>query len=412
MEEVCNRDNLNRAYKRVKANKGVPGVDGMRVDDLFEWIVENKHELIKSLLTGNYKPLPILGVEIPKPGNKGKRRLGIPSVVDRLIQQAIKQVLERYLDKSFSTSSFGFRPGRSAHQAIKRAQAFVKSGYTTVVDMDLCKFFDEVNHDILMSRLQSRFKDKRLLKLIGRFLRADMMLDNNIIKRCKGMPQGGPLSPLLSNLLLDDLDKELEKRGHKFCRYADDCNIYARSQRAGERVLESIGQYLTTHLKLQLNHNKSGVDKVWKRTFLGFTFDREGAINVSTDSFKIFKSKVKRITRRARGINLEQMITELNPVIRGWGNYFKIANILYRLKSLDGYIRRKLRCFRLRQIGKGYPLYRFLRRNGANGLLARNVGRSGKGWWCLSGTMAANQAMNNKWFRDRKLITFHQLLGR
>ena len=268
MEQVCERSNLNRAYKRVKSNKGVAGVDGMSVDDLFSWIGSNKHELISSLLTGQYQPVPVLGIEIPKPGNKGTRQLGIPTVVDRVVQQAIQQVLERYLDSTFSSASFGFRPGRSAHQAIKRAQSFIVSGHTTVVDIDLFKFFDEVNHDILMARLQKRFKDKRLLKIIGRFLRVDMVVDGTLIKRCKGMPQGGPLSPLLSNLLLDDLDKELEKRGHNFCRYADDCNIYVSSQRAGERVLDSVSNFLIKHLKLSINSEKSGVDKVWNRIHL------------------------------------------------------------------------------------------------------------------------------------------------
>jgi RNA-directed DNA polymerase len=412
MEEICERGNLNRAYKRVKANKGAAGVDGMTVEDLFDWIAQNKDALRASLLNGQYHPKPVLGIEIPKPGNKGKRQLGIPTVIDRVIQQAIHQVLERYLEPTFSAFSFGFRPNKSAHQAIKQAQTFVFSGYTTVVDIDLCKFFDEVNHDVLMLRLQRRFQDRRLLKLIGRFLRADMIIDGIVMKRTKGMPQGSPLSPILSNLLLDDLDKELEKRGHHFCRFADDCNIYVRSQKAGKRVFATISAYLLKHLKLSINPDKSGVDEVRSRTFLGFGFSKKGDIKCSEESIKRFKTKLKSITRRNRGISLERLISELNMATRGWANYFKISDCHSNMGKLDGYIRRKLRCYRLKQVSRGYSMYRFLIKNGVDGFYARNMGRTGKGWWYLSNTKAARQAMNNQWFQNQGLLTFQYLLSR
>jgi RNA-directed DNA polymerase len=264
MEQVCEPENLNRAYARVKANKGSPGVDGMSVNKMGAWIKLHKHELIASLLDGSYQPQPVRGVQIPKPGGKGKRQLGIPTVIDRLVQQAIRQVLEPILDPTFSASSYGFRTGRSAHDALKKAKEYVAEGRDIVVDIDLEKFFDKVNHDILMARLGRWVGDKRILRIIGRFLRAGMMQNGVCILREEGTPQGGPLSPLLANLLLDDLDKELEKRGHAFCRYADDCNIYVASQAAGERVLASVTKFLETKLKLRVNRDKSAVAPVWE----------------------------------------------------------------------------------------------------------------------------------------------------
>lgn len=275
MEEVCQRANLNQAFKRVKDNKGAPGIDGMRVEDLREWLSAHKDELTASLLDGTYQPQPVKGVEIPKPDG-GMRQLGIPTVCDRLVQQAILQVLTPILDPLFSDSSFGFRPGRGAHDALQQAQQYVEDGRIVVVDMDLEKFFDRVNHDILMARLARHVKDKRLLRITRAFLNAGIMQNGVCIARCEGTPQGGPLSPLLANLLLDDLDKELERRGHSFCRYADDCNIYVHSLKAGERVMESITRFLGKRLKLRVNEKKSAVDYVSKRKFLGYRLLKSG----------------------------------------------------------------------------------------------------------------------------------------
>lgn len=275
MDQVCERENLNQAYRRVKANKGAPGADGMSVDDLRDWLENHKSELIVSLLDGTFKPQPVKGVQIPKPGG-GKRQLGIPTVRDRLVQQAMLQTLTPILDPLFSDSSFGFRPGRGAHDALRQAQCFVEDGYDVVVDMDLEKFFDRVNHDILMSRLARHVKDKRFLRITRAFLNAGLMQNGVCVARSEGTPQGGPLSPLLANLLLDDLDKELEKRGHRFCRYADDCNIYVQSLRAGERVMESVTAFLGKKLKLWVNQEKSAVDYVDRRKFLGYRLSRSG----------------------------------------------------------------------------------------------------------------------------------------
>lgn len=269
MERVCERSNLNQAYKRVKANKGAPGADGMTVHELGDWLKTHKDELIAELLEGEYQPSPVQGVKIPKPGG-GERQLGIPTVIDRFVQQAIAQVLTPLIDRTFSDSSFGFRPGRGAHDAVEQASAFVEEGYSVVVDVDLEKFFDQVNHDVLMTRLGRHIGDKRLMRIVGRFLRAGMMTNGVCVAREEGTPQGGPLSPLLANVLLDDLDKELEQRGHRFCRYADDCNIYVGSIKAGERILTSIERFLETKLRLKVNREKSAVDWSWERKVLGY----------------------------------------------------------------------------------------------------------------------------------------------
>lgn len=286
MEQVTEPANLNRAYARVMANKGAPGVDGMTVRQLGGWVRQHKQELIASLLDGSHQPQPVRGVQIPKPGGKGMRQLGIPTVVDRLVQQAMLQVLEPILDPTFSTSSYGFRPGRSAHEALSKARKYVAEGRDIVVDMDLEKFFDRVNHDILMARLGRWVGDKRMLAIIGRFLRAGLMTDGVCVSREEGTPQGGPLSPLLANLLLDDLDKELERRGHKFCRYADDCNIYVQSQAAGERVLASVTEFLETKLRLRVNRDKSAVAGVMERKFLGHRLLPGGRLGIATQSLE------------------------------------------------------------------------------------------------------------------------------
>jgi len=381
MERVCDSSNLNRAYKRVKANKGTAGVDGMNVDDLMEWMAKHKESLIESLLAGSYQPQPVLGVEIPKPGGKGVRQLGIPSVVDRLVQQAIHQVLEPILDPSFSDSSYGFRPGRSAHQALKRAREYVQGGQEIVVDIDLEKFFDKVNHDILMSRLSKRIRDKRLLRIIRRFLNVGMMKDGVCFQRGEGMPQGGPLSPLMSNLLLDDLDKELERRGHKFCRYADDCNIYVSSPGAGERVMVSVTKFLANRLKLKVNEAKSGCSLVSERQFLGYRLLEEGKLVIAEHSIDRLKEKVRRITKRNRGVSLETVITELNKILRGWVNYFQLTQWPSQLRRLDEWIKRKLRCYRLKQRKRVWPIAKFLISLGVPAQSAWSLAKSGKGFY-------------------------------
>lgn len=384
MERICQPANLNRAYKRVKANKGSAGVDGMTVDDLFDWIAKHKESLIESLLIGDYQPQPVRGIEIPKPGNKGVRLLGVPSVVDRLVQQSILQVLEPILDPTFSDSSYGFRPKRSAHQALKKAQEYVRDGHGVVVDIDLKKFFDRVNHDILMARLASRIRDKRLLKVIRRFLETGMMMHGVHTDRSEGVSQGGPLSPLMSNLMLDELDKELERRGHKFCRYADDANVYVKSIRAGERVLQSVKQFLEKRLKLRVNDTKSGCASVYDRQFLGYRLLSDGRLVIAPHSVKRIEDKVRKITKQNRGVSLEQVIYELNQTLRGWINYFCYTAWNSQVAELDQWIRRKLRCYRLKQRKQGRPLYTFLSKLGVPAASARVLTSSGKGWWRLS----------------------------
>jgi len=404
MEEVVEPGNLNRAYQRVKANKGAPGVDGMTVDDLGGWLVEHREGLMASLLAGSYRPQPVRGVKIPKPGG-GVRQLGIPTVVDRLVQQAILQVLEPLLDPTFSEWSYGFRPGRNAHQALRQAQEYVADGRETVVDLDLEKFFDRVNHDILMSRLARRIADKRLLLLVRRFLEAGMMQNGVCVERHEGTPQGGPLSPLLSNLLLDDLDKELERRGHRFCRYADDCNIYVRSQAAGERVMASVTAFLQRKLRLRVNREKSAVAPVWERKFLGHRLLAGGRLGLAPESLKRVKARIRRITRRNRGISLDGMVHELNSFLTGWVTYFRYAECRSHLRSLDEWTRRKLRCVRLKQRKRAKPIADFLQGLGVPEWRAWLLAGSGKGWWRLSGSPQAAEAMSLTWFRDQGLIT-------
>jgi RNA-directed DNA polymerase len=408
MEEVCRRSNLNQAYFRVKANKGAPGIDGMTVEDLFSWIAGHKQELLSSLLDGSYRPQAVRGVSIPKPDG-GERQLGIPTVVDRLVQQAISQVLTRLLDPTFSDSSYGFRPGRSAHQALLKAKEYVADGRVIVVDVDLEKFFDRVNHDILMARLARRVSDKRLLKIIRRFLEAGLMQDGVCVTRHEGTPQGGPLSPLLANLLLDDLDKELERRGHTFCRYADDCNIYVRSEAAGQRVMASVTQFLEAKLKLRVNREKSAVARVEERKFLGYRLLSDGRLGIAPKSLTRAKDRIRRITRRNRGISLERMIRELNSFLAGWVTYFRHAAMKSHLVELDGWIRRKLRCVRLKQCKRVKPMVDFFVRQCVSLRSAWCTALSGKGWWRKSGTPAATQAMSTSWWEALGLVN---LVGR
>lgn len=404
MEEVCDRENLNQAYRRVKSNRGAPGVDGMTVSELGRWLKEHQEELIASLLDGSYRPQAVRGVEIPKPGG-GVRQLGIPTVVDRLVQQAILQVLEPRLDPTFSASSYGFRPGRSAHDALAAAREYVAGGRLIVVDLDLEKFFDRVNHDILMGRLARRVADKHLLRIVRAFLNAGMMQNGVCVERHEGTPQGGPLSPLLANLLLDDLDKELERRGHRFCRYADDCNIYVQTKVAGERVMASVTKFLEGKLKLRVNRDKSAVAFIQERKFLGHRLLTGGGLGLAPVSLQRVQERIRRITRRNRGVELKRMIAELNSLLTGGVTYFRHASCRRQLQRLDEWIRRKLRCVRLKQRKRSKPIADFLQDLGVLPKRAWLLALSGKGWWRMAGTPQACEAMHLEWFNAQGLVS-------
>jgi RNA-directed DNA polymerase len=345
MEAVVARENMFRAYERVVSNKGAAGIDGMTVEQLKPYLQEHWAKIKEELLKGEYRPQPVRCVEIPKPQG-GMRQLGIPTAMDRLIQQALHQVLSPVFEPGFSESSYGFRPGRSAHQAVRQARAYVAEGRRWVADLDLEKFFDRVNHDVLMSRLARKISDKRVLRTIRRYLQAGMMTGGVASPRTEGTPQGGPLSPLMSNVLLDELDKELERRGHKFCRYADDCNIYVRSRQAGERVMASVTEFLEKRLRLKVNPEKSAVARPWERKFLGYsmTWHKQPRLKVAESSIKRLKAKVRVIFREGRGRSLSQVIKDLNALLRGWMQYFRLAEVKGIFEELDGWIRRKLRC--------------------------------------------------------------------
>jgi RNA-directed DNA polymerase len=403
MEQVCEPKNLIRAYRRVRRNKGTPGVDGMTVHQLADWLREHQTALTASLRDGSYRPKPVRGVEIPKPGG-GKRQLGIPCVVDRLVQQAILQVLEPILDPTFSDSSFGFRPGRSPHQALEQARKYANSGREFVVDLDLEKFFDRVNHDILMSRLARRIGDKHLLRIVRRFLSAGMMQNGICIDREEGTPQGGPLSPLLANLLLDDLDQELHRRGHCFCRYADDCNIYVRSQAAGERVMESVVGFLEGKLRLRVNREKSAVARSGERKFLGHTVLLNGKLGIAPKSLKRVKERIRELTRRNRGTKFAKVIEDVTTFLTGWLGYYRYAAFRGDLIQMEEWLRRKLRCFRLRQCKRGRTVARWLRHLGVPQQQATRLASSGKGWWRMALSPQANQAMSKDWFCSQGLI--------
>jgi len=398
MERVVNRDNLIKAYHRVKRNKGCAGIDGKSVDDLPALLKQHWPSIKEQLLQGRYQPQAVKRVIIPK-ADGGKRQLGIPTVLDRLIQQALLQVLQPQWDRSFSHCSYGFRPQRSAHQAIAKSQEYINDGDNWVVDMDLEKFFDRVNHDKLMHKVKRRIEDVRVLKLINRYLKSGIVLDAQWEPSLEGTPQGGPLSPLLANLMLDDLDKELERRGHRFVRYADDCNIYVKSRRAGQRVLDSVTRYLSRHLKLTVNARKSAVDRPWKRTFLGFTFTRSGKAKrrkVSEGSLKRFKQTIRQLTRRTRGRTIEHIIADLRSYIRGWKGYFGFNEVPSPLKDVEKWIRRKLRCYLWKQWGRSG--YRQLRKRGVSRALAWNTAKSAHGPWRLSQSPALVIALPWRYF--------------
>ena len=396
MEEVCGRENCKQALARVKANKGSAGVDGMTVNELPEFLKQHWPAIREQLLSGTYKPEPVKRVEIPKPDG-GVRKLGIPTVLDRFIQQAVMQVLQADWDPTFSEYSFGFRPGRSAHQAVARAQELIASGHGTVVDIDLEKFFDRVNHDILMGLVAKRVSDKRILKLIRRFLTAGVLIDGLVGPTEEGTPQGGPLSPLLSNLMLDVLDKELEKRGHRFVRYADDCNIYVRSQRAGERVLAGIEQFLAKRLKLKVNKAKSAVAAPRARKFLGFSFTIGASVKrrLAPQTVARFQARVRELTRRTRGRSLAQIIEELSRYLKGWRAYFGFCETPSVLRGLDQWTRRRLRAVPWKQWKRGRTRFAELRRRGVGRDLAAQTAGSPHGPWRLSNSPALAIAFSN-----------------
>lgn len=399
MQEILSHDNIKQAYRQVKQNKGVAGLDQMPVGEFASWYATQGECLRASLHAGAYQPQGVKQVEIPKP-NGGKRKLGIPTVTDRIIQQAISQVLTPIYERKFSDHSYGFRPKRSAHQALKKGSEYVSEGRTIVVDLDLKTFFDVVNHDRLMYLLSETIGDKTLLKLIRKYLQSGIMVDGVISQRTEGTPQGSPLSPLLSNIVLDELDKELEKRGHQFVRYADDCNIYVRSQEAGERVMESLRNFIEGKLKLIVNQEKSQVCGVNQTNFLGYTIQTNGSLSIAPKSLDRIKEKIRGITRRNRGVRFEQIISELTPVLRGWLNYFQYAKSRKLLQNLDAWIRRKLRCYRMKQCKKKITLQRFLESMGVEKWHSWILALSGKGHWRKSSSPQAHQAMGTKWFDD------------
>lgn len=407
MERITDYVNLNRACQQVIQNGGSSGVDGMDVKELRQWYNKNLKWLQATLAAEQYEVSGVLKVEIPKPTG-GKRMLGIPTVKDRLVQQAIAQELSKHYEPYFSESSYGFRPGRSAHQAILQSVEYIKEGKEWVVDIDLEKFFDNINHDRLMQRLSKRIGDKRLLRLIRAFLRAGMMEEGLCEQRISGTPQGGPLSPLLSNIVLDELDRELEKRGHSFCRYADDCNIYVKSKKSAGRVMESIARFIEKKLKLKVNRTKSGVRHCSEVKFLGYTIMGGGGIRVADKTIERFKDKVRMITRRNRGVKFEQVIKELNLIIVGWRNYFRLANIwLKNFKDIDAWIRRKLRCYRLKQCGRKYSIVKFLKSIGCRETKSWNVVMYSQGWWNMSKKVAVGHAMSIKWFTTKGLESLY-----
>ena len=399
MEEVCERENCKQALKRVKANKGSAGVDGMTVHELPEYLKQHWPAIWEQLLSGTYKPQPVKRVEIQKPDG-GVRKLGIPTVLDRFIQQAVMQVLQRRWDRTFSAHSYGFRPGRSAHQAVEKAQQYIAEGYRYVVDLDLEKFFDRVNHDRLMAKLAERVSDKRLLKLIRALLTAGVMENGLVGPVDEGTPQGGPLSPLLSNIVLDELDQELEQRGLRFVRYADDSNIYVRSRRAGDRVMASITRFLSGKLKLKVNQQKSAVARPWERKFLGFSFTngKTPKRKIAPKAVDRFKERIRELTSRTRGVSIERMAGDLTQYLRGWLGYFGKCETTRVLESLDQWTRRRFRSAIWKQWKRGTVRFAELRKRGVGKDLAAQTAGSAHGPWRLANSPALTIALPNAYF--------------
>jgi len=409
LEKVLERENMIQALRRVEKNRGAGGVDGMTVEEMRPYLVEHWREIRGRLLTGTYEPEPVRRVEIPKPSG-GKRGLGIPTVIDRLIQQALLQALTPIFDPSFSENSYGFRPGRRGHDAIRRARQNIEEGYRWVVDIDLAKYFDRVNHDRLMARVAHKVKDKRVLRLIRRYLESGVMVDGLVVARREGTPQGGPLSPLLSNIYLDELDKELEKRGHRFCRYADDCNIYVQSRRAGERVMASVRRFLTDRMKLQVNEAKSAVDRPWKRKFLGFSFlpGKRIRIRIAPESIKRFKAKVRELTRRNRSQEQGERIERINRYVGGWMGYYALAETPSVMGKLGQWLRRRLRACVWKQWKRVRTRYRKLRGLGLPENVVGYMANTRKGPWRIAGSPPLHQGLDNAYWRAQGLIDLQE----
>ena len=405
LEQLLSRENLLEALKRVEANKGSHGVDGMSVKSLREHIVQNWPTIRKEIEEGTYQPSPVRRVEIPKPNGGGIRMLGIPTVTDRMLQQAIAQVLNPLFDPQFSEHSYGFRPKRRGHDAVRKARAFMKEGYRFVVDLDLEKFFDRVNHDRLMMKISEKVKDKKVLLLIRKYLQSGVM-ENGLVKpTLEGAPQGGPLSPLLSNIVLDELDKELEERGHRFVRYADDCNIYVKTQRAGERVKASVTKFIERKLKLKVNQEKSAVDRPWKRKFLGFSFsaNKEPKVRIAKQSLQKVEAKIRAITSRSRSMKMEERIKELNQYLIGWCGYFSLADTPSVFLNLDKWIRRRLRMCLWRQWKKPKTKVKRLISLGMPKEKAFEWGNTRKGYWRIAGSPILNRALDNRYWESNGL---------
>jgi group II intron reverse transcriptase/maturase len=404
LEQALARANMVQAWKRVKANGGSAGADGLTIEETIEKLGEDWPRIREELCEGRYRPVPVRRVQIPKSGG-GWRELGIPTVTDRLIQQALLQILQPMIDPTFSESSYGFRPGRNAHEAVLKAQQYVQEGYEVVVDMDLEKFFDRVNHDILMDRLSKRISDKRVLRLVRRYLEAGIMDGGVVIERYEGAPQGGPLSPLLANVLLDEVDRELEKRGHRFVRYADDCNTYVRSQKAGERVLESLRK-LYEKLHLKVNETKTSVGSAYGRKFLGYSLwkapGKEVKRSVSKQATKAFKDRVRRMTKRSGGRSMEQVIRDLRSYLLGWKAYYGLAQTPKKFRELDEWLRHRLRAMQLKHWKRGRTMYPELRKLGLGHEQAARVAGNARRWWHNS-KMELNRAMPIAWFDKRGL---------
>lgn len=406
MEAVCEPKNLKQALRRVKSNGGSAGIDGMKVEELPQWLMANWSTMREEMLTGRYRPTAVKRVEIAKPDG-GTRKLGIPTVVDRFVQQAVHQVLQGIWEPTFSESSYGFRPGRSAHQAIETAQGHIREGRRWVVDIDLEKFFDRVNHDRLMARVSTRVRDKRMLGLIRGFLTAGVLEGGLVSPSDEGTPQGGPLSPLLSNIVLDELDQELEERGHAFVRYADDCNIYVRSERAGKRVMQSLRVMITKRLRLRINEGKSAVARPYQRKFLGFSFtsQKQARRRIAPKAVERFKARIRELTQRRRGRAVTTIIAELNLYLNGWKGYFAFCETPSVLKELDGWIRRKLRCYLWKQWKTARQRREALMKLGVGRDLARRIGGSSKGPWHLSGLL--DDILTPRYFDSLRLTRLH-----
>lgn len=401
MTEVLHKENLKAALERVKRNKGAPGIDGMTVDELGSHLKAHWPSIRAQLVAGSYQPKPVLRVEIPKPDGR-KRLLGIPSVVDRFIQQALAQVVQRQWEPHFHPHSYGFRPGRNAHQAMRHAQATIRQGYGWVVDIDLQAFFDTVNHDRLMVRVRRHVHAPDVLQLINRFLKGGVQVNGQKQATTQGVPQGGPLSPVLANVVLDELDWKLERQGHRFARYADDCNIFVKSKRAGERIMQNVTRYLRDSLRLTVNANKSAVDRPANRKFLGFTVSKRGArIKVADKAIGRLKDTIRELTRRTRGHRLIDIVQELKTALNGWKAYFGIAEVLSPLRDIDKWVRRRLRCYLWKQWGSAG--YRELRKRGISVREAWNTSKSAHGPWRLSKTPALNMALPASVFRQMGL---------